>query len=261
MRFELQRADFWKRISALLFDMIALGVVMVIAAIAMSWVLRFDDCDTYVTETKNEYAQQYGISLDITAEEYEEFSPEVKQKYNDCLDALNKNAKFLAAYQLRNMCIVAIPSFSILLGYIVTELIVPIFFKNGQTLGKKAFGLGVIHTNGVRLKGQAHFIRTIIGKCFIETLVPLLFIYGSLGELRIGGQVINWGAAGLIMVVLMLILELYSVITTKTRSTIHDLISDTVVVDLASQMVFETHDDLVAYKTKLHEEMVNSKEY
>ena len=54
MRFELQRADFWKRISALLFDMIALGVVMVIAAIAMSWVLRFDDCDTYVTDEELE---------------------------------------------------------------------------------------------------------------------------------------------------------------------------------------------------------------
>ena len=253
MRFELQRADFWKRISALMFDMIVLGVVVLLAALTMSWAFRFDHYDSFIRETEQEYAQQYGITLGITADEYEALTPDVQQKYNDCERALGQNVKFMAAYQLRNNLLFVIPSMGILIGYIVTELLIPIFFKNGQTLGKKAFGLGVVHTNGIRMRGQAHFIRTIIGKCLIETLVPFYFLMMIiLGKL---------GLLGVIVIGLMLVLELYSLITSRTRSTIHDLVSDTVVVDLASQMVFDTYDDLIAYKTRIHEEMANAKEY
>ena len=42
---------------------------------------------------------------------------------------------------------------------------------------------------------------------------------------------------------------------------IHDLISDTVVVDYASQLIFENVDELMAYKTKIHEEEVRNTEY
>ena len=245
MRFELQRADFWKRISALLFDAIVLAIAIMISALALSWAFRFDEYDNFIKETEHSYAEQYGISLDVSGEEYEALSAEEKQRYIECEQALSENVKFMAAYQLRNNLIFVIPSVSILLGYVLTELIVPILFKNGQTLGKKAFGLAVMHTNGVRLGGQAHFIRVIIGKCLIESLVPFYFVAMILlGKL---------GFLGLAMLVVMLGLELFSVITTKTRSTIHDLVSDTVVVDYASQLIFDTYDDLVAYKKKIHE--------
>ena len=59
----------------------------------------------------------------------------------------------------------------------------------------------------------------------------------------------------------LVILEIVCVCATRTNSTIHDLISDTVVVDYASQMVFENADELIAYKQKLHEEMANKQEY
>ena len=253
MRFELQRADFWKRISALLFDIILLGVIILSAAVGLSAALKFDHYNDYISETENALAEQYGINLQISSDEYEALSPEERQKYNDYKGELNSNPRFLAAYTIRNNLLFVIPSVSILIGYIVTELIIPIFFKNGQTLGKKAFGLGVVHTNGVRMRGQAHFIRVIIGKCLIEVLVPFYFIMMMfLGRL---------GVLGIVMLVLMAGLELFSVITTKTRSTIHDLVSDTVVVDFASQMVFENADELMAYKTRIHEEMANKQEY
>jgi hypothetical protein len=60
---------------------------------------------------------------------------------------------------------------------------------------------------------------------------------------------------------LLFVLQIYSIASTRTNSAIHDLISDAAVVDLASQMIFETHDDLMAYKNKLHEELANKAEY
>ena len=130
---------------------------------------------------------------------------------------------------------------------------VPICFKHGRTLGKKIFGLAVIRTNGVKLGGQAHFIRAIIGKYTIETMVPvyilLMIIFGTLG------------ITGTLVLLLLLGLELFTVFTTKTRSTIHDLISDTVVVDYNSQMIFDSEEELIAYKTRIHEEEANKREY
>ena len=87
----------------------------------------------------------------------------------------------------------------------------------------------------------------------METMVPIylfiMFFFGSIGIL------------GPLVIILLLGLNVFTVFYTKTRSTIHDLVSDTVVVDMASQMIFESEEELIAYKTKIHEEEVNKREY
>ena len=171
--------------------------------------------------------------------------------YDEYNAARESDERLIIGYNMIMRLIFTILSVSVLIGYVIMEFIVPIFFKNGQTLGKKAFGLAVMHTNGVRLRGQAHFVRTIIGKCLIETLVPVYFVlmilFGSLGFV------------GIVALVLLLGLQIFVLAYTKTRSAIHDLVADTVVVDMASQMIFENADELIAYKTKIHEEMANKK--
>ena len=253
MRFELQRADFWKRISAFLFDIILLGIVIVGAAAAMSAILGYDKHMAVVEQVEKEYTEKYGVNSELTEEEMAALSAEERAIYDAYDEARQKDERLIIGYNLLFSMALAITSVSILIGYVVMELLVPIFFKNGQTLGKKIFGLAVVHTNGVRLHGQAHFVRSVIGKCLIEALVPAYFIlmilFGSLG------------IVGLVVLVLMAGLQLFALISTRTRSAIHDLISDTVVVDMASQMIFENADELIAYKTKIHEEMVNQKEY
>lgn len=253
MRFEIQRADFWKRISAFLFDIILLGIVIVGATAAMSAILGYDKHMAVVEQVEKEYTEKYGVNTELTEEEMAALSAEERAIYDAYDEARQKDERLIIGYNLLFSMALAITSVSILIGYVVMELIVPIFFKNGQTLGKKIFGLAVVHTNGVRLHGQAHFVRSIIGKCLIEALVPAYFIlmilFGSLG------------IVGLVVLVLMAGLQLFALVSTRTRSAIHDLISDTVVVDMASQMIFENADELIAYKTKIHEEMVNQKEY
>ena len=45
----------------------------------------------------------------------------------------------------------------------------------------------------------------------------------------------------------MLILQAYVMIKTYTNSVIHDLISDTAVVDYASQQIFESEEELTEF--------------
>ena len=61
MRFELQRADFWKRISAFLFDIIIFGILFMGFATAMSAILDYDKYLDIVEEVEMEYVEKYGM--------------------------------------------------------------------------------------------------------------------------------------------------------------------------------------------------------
>ena len=56
------------------------------------------------------------------------------------------------------------------------------------------------------------------------------------------------------MLALIALLQLILLITTRTNSPIHDLMAGTVVVDYASQMIFDSREAMIAYKEKKHAE-------
>lgn len=254
MKFDIQKADFWKRISAALFDFIILMMVVVGIAAGFSAIFRYDYYLGIVDDIKNEYCEEYDIDLDISQEDFDALPKEKQQAYEDADMEFSKDPRVQIGYKMLVTLTVTIVTCSILLAYIILEFIVPILFKDGRTLGKKIFGLAVIRTNGVRLKGQAHFIRSIIGKCTIEILAPVYILLMFLFKMV--------GGIGLIVLALFALLQVFSLIYTRnTRSAIHDLISDTVVVDMASQMIFENEEEMMAYKTRLHAEEVAKKEY
>ena len=236
-----------------MFDTMMIILAAVGIAAIMSLFMNYEEHYNTIETIEAECAAKYGINTDLTAEEYEQLSDDEKQRYLEADAEFGSNPLVADAYnKLLTLTLLTI-TFSLLIAYVGLEFVVPIFLKHGRTLGKKIFGLAVMRTNGVKLDGQAHFIRSIIGKYTMETMVPvyiiLMIIFGNLGPI------------GTLMLIAFLILEIAVYATTRTRSTVHDLVSDTVVVDMASQMIFESYDDLMAYKTKLHEEEANKKEY
>ena len=253
MGHELQRADFWKRLSAFMFDTMMIILAAVGIAAIMSLFMNYEEHYNTIETIEAECAAKYGINTDLTAEEYEQLSDDEKQRYLEADAEFGSNPLVADAYnKLLTLTLLTI-TFSLLIAYVGLEFVVPIFLKHGRTLGKKIFGLAVMRTNGVKLDGQAHFIRSIIGKYTMETMVPvyiiLMIIFGNLGPI------------GTLMLIAFLILEIAVYASTRTRSTVHDLVSDTVVVDMASQMIFDSQEALMEYKTKLHEEEVNKREY
>ena len=58
------------------------------------------------------------------------------------------------------------------------------------------------------------------------------------------------GLFGPIIVLALLIAQIVLVSVTKTNSMLHDMVSDCVVVDLASQMIFDSDQARVDYITK-----------
>ena len=253
MIYDLQKASMCKRISAGLFDGILLSVVVVLFAWLLSVALGFDGHMNALEEKYAQYAAEYGVNFNLTLTEYEGMSAEEIEHLNTAYAALSGDKDAVYAYNMVIQLTLLIATIGILMGYLLMEFFIPLWIGNGQTLGKKIFGIGLMRTEGIRINGVSLFIRTVLGKYTIETMVPVLIVLMIfLGSL---------GLTGTIIVGLILLLQLGLIIFSRNRSLIHDFLATTVAVDIGSQMIFDTKEDLIAYKQKVHAEKVAKQAY
>ena len=253
MIYDLQKATMWKRASAFLFDFIILLVAIVGMAVILSGVVGYDKHYQNTMAGYEKYEQQYGVDFSTTSDEYSAMSKEEQTLLDTAYMALWNDGEFVAAYEMLFNLSFIIITFGILLAYLILEFVVPILLGNGQTLGKKIFGIGVMRTDGVKVVPPLMFIRTILGKFTLETMIPvyiaIMYLFGLIGTL------------GVVIIGLILLVQLILMVTTKTNSPIHDVLAKTVTVDLASQMIFESEEELIAYKEKVHAEQVARQTY
>ena len=253
MIYDLQKASMWKRISAFLFDGIMLGIVAVLFAWVLSMALHYDRYADELSDAYARYGEEYGVSFSLSLNEYDALSQEDAQRLKDAYAALNADEKAVHAYHMTIQLTLVITSIGLLLAYLVMEFAIPLKIGNGQTLGKKIFSLGVMRTEGIKISNVSLFIRTVLGKYTIETMIPVLIVI-----------MIYWGTIGIvgpIVLFLILAVQVGVLIGTRTNSLIHDLLADTVVIDLPSQMIFDTREELIAYKEKVHAEMAARQGY
>ena len=253
MIFDLQKASFAKRISSFLFDVIILCVVSVGLATLLSFVVGYDARLSELETKYKEYEEKYGIDTNISEDDYNALSDAEKEIYAEASGAMAEDEELNKAYSvLLNLSLITV-SFAILLAYVGTEVVVPCFLKNGQTIGKKIFGIALMRTDGVAVSFFQVFVRAIIGKYTVETMIPvflLLFMFfGIIGSL------------GFMIIVGLLILQLIVMISSRTNSLIHDLFAVTVVVDLSTQMIFKTPDEMLEYKKALAEKKAREQSY
>lgn len=253
MIFDLQKASIWKRASAFLFDFILFGILAVGFAFLLSAITNYNKYSDTYSQSLEQYEKAYSTSFGYTEDEFNALSKQEQEDYMNAYNALTEDTQAMYSYKMMVNLIMVITSFSILLSYLVLEFIVPNLFKNGQTLGKKIFGIAVMRTNGVKMNNISLFIRTFLGKYAIETMIPVLIVTMILFN--------SIGIVGPIVIGLILLLQIILMCATKTNSTIHDLLSDTVVVDFASQMIYDTEEDLIEAKKKAAAEKVNKASY
>lgn len=250
---ELQKASMWKRISAFLFDVIMLGIVAVLLGWGLSALLNYDSYSRIVTDSYTRYSEEYGVDLRLTQKEYEALPEEEARKVDAGFAALNADGNALRANQMMLQLSVMIISLGFFFAYLIMEFFIPLKLGTGQTLGKKIFGIGLMKTDGVKVNGVTLFIRAILGKYAIETMVPVLIIL-----------MIYWGTIGVVgpaVIFLILIVEAVVMISTRTNSLIHDLLANTVVIDAASQRIFDSPEARAAYKAKIAAELAERQEY
>ena len=250
---DLQKGDMWKRISAYMFDKILLFTVIVGVAFLLSFLFDFDKYSAIQTERRDALEAEYGIDLSISEDEYNKLPAQQQAKYDAAMEAFSKDQDVQYAMAMLFQFTLILTTFSVMIGYILLEFVLPLVFGNGQTLGKKFFGLGVMRTDGVRITAPILFIRTVLGKYTVETMVPLMILIG-----------LAFGVMGIVGVAVLLIVWITNIILlikTETRSAVHDMLASTVCIDINSQMIFESAEAAMEYKQRIHKEMADRAEY
>ena len=253
MIYDLQKASLLKRTSAFLLDFILLVVLATGIGLLVSVITGFDGYNQALTECQTQYEQQYGVSFDLGQSEFAALTEAEQKKLTDAHAEFAKDPDAIYNYNMVINLSLVIISIGALGAYLVLEFAVPLLFGNGQTVGKKIFGIAVMKISGVKIDAVSLFVRTLLGKYTFETMIPLLLIMMML-----------WGAIGIVAPIVIgaiLVTEVVFMITSRTNAMIHDKLAQTVAVDMQSQMIFATESELLAYKAKLHEEMVKKQSY
>ena len=276
--FELKKIGFVKRASALLLDTILLAVLTTGFMFVISLICNFsgeaekarhysNQWDEFRQEYIPEVAEHYGFiyeeSEDGTSytikkynektEKYEKASTnEVMQalsndksrteRMEEILDVYKKLPPLYKQSEYVYSLLFTMVSVGVLLSYLILEFILPIIFKNGQTVGKKVFSICLVRPNCVKITNVSLFARTVIGKYAIETMFPILLVFLFL-----------FGGIGILAIILFAAITLLNVIifiATKNKTPIHDMLASTVAVDKSLQMIFESEEELAEKKAQ-----------
>lgn len=253
MNFDLQKASGWKRISAGIFDGILLGILAVGFAWLLALIFNYDGYNDTLMSAYERYETQYGVVFEITAEEYAAKTPEEQARYDEAYAALIVDEEAMYAYNMVLNLTLLMTSIGILLSYLALEFVVPLLLDNGQTLGKKIFGIGLIRPDGVRINHMQLFVRTLLGKFTVETMIPvyvLIMLYFN-----------SIGLPGTLLLLALVVAQVVLFLANRNRCLIHDLLAGTVAVDISSQRIFRTTDDLIAYQKKVAAERAARQPY
>ena len=251
MIYDIQKASILKRISAAILDIILLGIVSVGFIFMFSAITNYDKTLTEMEAIYLEYKAEYGFDFrEVTEEMYNKYTEAEKKHYDDTYEIFVKDENVLKVHNLMVSKTTMMVTLGILMGFLVVEFIIPLILKDGQTIGKKCFNICVINENGVRIKPSVLFIRTVLGKYTVETMISVFLIismiFGSITIIK------------LFVILAILVANLTMIITNRNNALIHDVLAYTVVVDKGSQMIFENQDELMKYKQKIALEKANN---
>ena len=239
---EIQKASIAKRISAGLLDVIAVSIIATLCAWLISLAADYDGWNKKLEDAYSRYESQYGVTFRITEEEYNNKSSSDKENYDNAYKALVEDSEAMKAYSMVTNLMILTVSLGLFIAVFIWEFIVPLFLKDGRTVGSLIFGIAVMRSNGVRISHISLFIRAILGKYAIETMISVYII------MMIFMNTI--GIVGPLVICGILLMQLILIISTKNNQLIHCILSDTVVVDYGSQRIFDSQEDLLEHKKR-----------
>lgn len=273
MIYDVQKASVTKRFAAFLLDIILIACLavgfMALIAVICKYDTHYKNMQSMATQVQKEvvetYKQQTGFDLNMSSEEYDALTEEQKTQVNELrtkagkeiTEKLNANSEFMKEYKYINGLTPLMVSIGVFLSVLIFEFIIPVAFKNGQTIGKKVFGLAVMHTNGVRVRPFSMFVRSILGMYVFEMMVPIYLILMAFFYHVLSGYI----AIGVIVAIVILQIAVFAYTFKSTASVLHDLIARTVCVDFSSQMIFDSEEELMEFKKAQQNELAERDEY
>ena len=250
MEHALQKASLGKRIAAGILDGILICILATGFAFLLSVLLGYDGYYQTLTDGYSRYETQYGVSFDIPREE---LSDADREKWDAAYKAFSQDAEVTKAYNVVLNLTLVIASVAILLSVLAWEFAVPLLLHDGQTVGKKVFSLGLVRVDGVQVTNLQLMVRALLGKFAVEIMIPVFVIL-----------MVFWGISGLIgpiVLLALLVAQAICLCVSKTNALLHDQMAGTAVVDISSQRIFRSTEDLIAYQKQVAAERAARQTY
>lgn len=133
---------------------------------------------------------------------------------------------------------------SVTLSGLITYVIIPLFFKNGETLGKKIFKLGLANLEGYRYKKHQLLLRFIpfFITCVALTFIPATTLYFDF-----------------IIIAVMLLVSFGITMASPKKCAMHDYVARTIVIDTKTSIIFDNmilEEEYLKKEDKLEDEII-----
>ena len=238
----LQKAPFFKRLLALMLDWMFIVILIFTCVMPMALVLKVGEYSENFDRYYTKYEKQYGVKFDLTEEQFNAMTEEELKLYEEAYNALTSDEEANAAHDALFKRMLGSIELSILAAYLVMDVLFPLMLKNGQTLGKRVFGLAVLRSAGEPASMLTILSRTVIGKFTIQTAIPALVICSILMGSR--------DLFGILYVVVILAANV--VLMIKKNKTLHDILADTMVVAVPTRAPrTKKQEESFAHKAKI----------
>lgn len=262
--YEIKQAKISKRIYAFLIDLLIFIVIFSASMFLLNTYSKdyndskkiYDEkCLEYnlVVEKTNEDGEKYTISWSVydfmlssfsspgchadKFEDIKEISDSCQKEYNDFLakqsEAFKNDEVAFSAYNAIVKYRIGFYAFSSFLALLIINIVFPLIFKNGQTLGKKVFELGLVSKKGIKVSFANIGLRFLIGIFAFEVFPFMLYLAVS-----------NVFSIGLFLGMALFFVNFCLFIFTKNHTMVHDYVGGTIVVDLHTTIVFNSIEEM-----------------
>lgn len=192
---------------------------------------------TYEKDAEGHYVtSKLGIAKDPSKATPSDINKFMQQRYIDAyMDSFLKLSYVESLSNRMNFLYTAQWVTSALLGSIVTYIVLPLFLKNGQTLGKKVYGLGLANIEGYKFSNRQLPMRLMpFAVVDLALLIPVWYdIFYIL----------------LVLLIVFLVSFAISMASPK-RTALHDFTARTIVIDLKGSIIFENEVEEEIYINK-----------
>lgn len=212
----------FRRFGAFIVDLCLVIVVTVLIALPLRGISGYATTSDSMNAIFDRIASKHGVDINMTNQQYNALPDEEKLAVDAALLEISEDEEAAELYTKTVRLLMIVVFSSLLVSVVLLELVLPLVFKNGQTIGKKLMRLKVERRDETPLNFVTMLLRSITGKFFIDYALPvfffLSFVYANAGRTPL---------TGLLMLELG---QIVCIVATKERRAIHDVIAGTRVV-------------------------------
>lgn len=220
------------RIAAYFIDIILFVIIFTGILFLMSFIVGFQK----TLDLLHEAYKSFGLYVLNSSGEYELCVNGCVEQWNNFYNDSNAVSLLKQSYQLALLMFVL----SAFVTSFIYDFIIPVFLKNGQTIGMKILKVGLLNNEKYKVTNLQLFIRFLFGKFLVNLLIPIFAVFYYL---MTGGNII-----ALMLVISIPLINIIMVLMTKNENGIANTIGNVVAISMDETYIFETKNDYINAK-------------